>query len=182
MPGSADGSAVNDTGQEYDYPERVRCRWPKTSEIVRGRGQVLNSITSTWCAAARVWNLWRTAGSHILHLLAACKCLWSHAAHSFTRAEPRSVEGDGRNRRPFDRLIVMSQLSSQFLQRYSRCRAARSTWCRRRSGLSLSRSQFPQRCFGVEGKAVLLTFACSRRTKASKRHSSLPQILARHRT
>jgi len=77
---------------------------------------------------------------------------------------------------------VMSQLSSQFLQEISRCRQQDRHGAARRSGLSLSRSQFHKDRFGVEGKAVLLTFGLLSPNKGIENViQALHKILARHK-
>jgi len=68
-----------------------------------------------------------------------------------------------------DRLIVMSQLSSQFLQEIFKVPGSKIDMVLMAFRTSHSWIQiFFKDRFGVEGKAVLLTFGCSRRIRASK--------------
>jgi len=125
---------------------RSECdgRWPKTTCKSYESGQVSNFNNSTWCACqSRVWNLLADRRKpHAASATRLANACGHHAAHSFyasrTPISWRVMEEIAAF--PIG-LIVMSQFHRSSCRRYSRCRAARSTWCRTAFRLP-SRSQF----------------------------------------
>src|SRR5947199_10063964 len=110
---------VNDTEEGYDYPSRVR--WSLTQDDVRSYEEAadflnFNNIDMV-CLQHEYGIFGGPAGSHILHLLRRLKMPVVTTLHTVLR------EPDPHQRRAMeqiaelsDRLIVMRELSSQFLQ------------------------------------------------------------------
>ncbi len=124
---------VNDTAEGYDYPARVR--WALGQDDVKSYGEAaeflnFNNIDMV-CLQHEYGIFGGPAGSHILHMLRALKMPVVTTLHTVL-PEPNPDQRMVMNEivELSDRLIVMSQLSSKFLQEIFRCRAARSTWCR----------------------------------------------------
>src|ERR1700687_1636894 len=110
---------VNDTEEGYDYPARVR--WSLAQDEVksyRDAADFLNFNNIDMVCLQHEYGIFGgPAGSHILHLLRALKMPVVTTLHTFLR------EPDANQSMVMEemvelsaRLIVMSQLSSQFLQ------------------------------------------------------------------
>src|ERR1035438_3570459 len=123
---------VNDTEQGYDYPDRVR--WSLTQDDVksyRDAAAFLNFNNIDMVCLQHEYGIFGgPAGSHILHLLRGLKMPVVTTLHTVLREpNPDQLMVMQEIAELSDRLIVMSQLSSQFLQEIFKDRAARSTWC-----------------------------------------------------
>jgi glycosyltransferase involved in cell wall biosynthesis len=124
------------------------------------------------------------AGSHILQLLRGLKMPVVTTLHTVLR------EPSGDQRRVMeeiaelsDRLVVMSQLSSQFLQEVFKVPGSKIDMVPHGvPDLPFLDPNFYKDRFGVEGKAVLLTFGLLSPNKGIENViQALPQILAKHK-
>src|SRR5208283_5159206 len=110
---------VNDTEQEYDYPARVR--WSLAQDDLRSYQETaeflnFNNIDMV-CLQHEYGIFGGPAGSHILHLLRRLKMPVVTTLHTVLREpNPNQMAVMEEIAALSDRLIVMSQLSSQFLQ------------------------------------------------------------------
>src|SRR6266404_1955522 len=124
---------VNDTEQGYDYPARVR--WSLAQDDVKSyqdAAEFLNFNNIDMVCLQHEYGIFGgPAGSHILHLLQGLKMPVVTTLHTvLSEPNPDQMLVMEEIAELSDRLIVMSQLSSQFLQKIFKCRAARSTSCR----------------------------------------------------
>src|ERR1700731_4560747 len=177
---------VNDTEEEYDYPARVR--WSLTQDDVRSYQEAaeflnFNNIDMV-CLQHEYGIFGGAAGSHILRLLRGLKMPVVTTLHTVLR-EPdpdqlRVMEEIGELS---DRLIVMSQLSSQFLQQIFKVPGSKIDLVPHGvPDLPFLDPNFYKDRFGVEGKAVLLTFGLLSPNKGIENViQALPQILSRHK-
>ena len=110
---------VNDTEQGYDYPARVR--WSLAQDDVKSYQEAaeflnFNNIDMV-CLQHEYGIFGGPAGSHILHLLRGLKMPVVTTLHTVLREpDPNQLMVMEEIAELSDRLIVMSQLSSQFLQ------------------------------------------------------------------
>jgi len=123
---------VNDTNQGYDYPARVR--WSLAQNDVASyeeAAQFLNFNNIDMVCLQHEYGIFGgPAGSHILHLLRGLKMPVVTTLHTVLREpDPNQLMVMEQIAELSDRLIVMSQLSSEFLQQIFKVPAARSTWC-----------------------------------------------------
>jgi glycosyltransferase involved in cell wall biosynthesis len=177
---------VNDTEAGYDYPERVR--WSLAQNDVKSYEQAaeflnFNNIDMV-CLQHEYGIFGGASGSHILHLLRRLKMPLVTTLHTVLR-EP-SVD----QRRAMseiaelsDRLIVMSQLSSQILQEVFKVPGGKIDMVPHGvPDLPFLDPNFHKDRFGVEGKAVLLTFGLLSPNKGIENViQALPQILSKHK-
>ena len=177
---------VNDTEAGYDYPERVR--WSLAQNDVKSYEQAaeflnFNNIDMV-CLQHEYGIFGGAAGSHILHLLRRLKMPVVTTLHTVLR-EP-SVD----QRRAMseiaelsDRLIVMSQLSSQILQEVFKVPGSKIDMVPHGvPDLPFLDPNFHKDRFGVEGKAVLLTFGLLSPNKGIENViQALPQNLSKHK-
>jgi glycosyltransferase involved in cell wall biosynthesis len=124
------------------------------------------------------------AGSHILHLLRALKMPVVTTLHTVLRepdADQLMVMEEIAELS--DRLIVMSQLSSQFLQEIFKVPGSKIDMVPHGvPDLPFLDPNFFKERFGVEGKAVLLTFGLLSPNKGIENViQALPQILSEHK-
>ncbi len=163
---------VNDTDEGYDYPARVR--WSLAQDEVKSYQEAaeflnFNNIDMV-CLQHEYGIFGGPAGSHILHLLRGLKMPVVTTLHTVLREpDPNQLMVMEEIAELSDRLIVMSQLSSQFLQEIFKVPGTRSTWCR---------MEFPTCHFWtpISTRTVLAwkekrfssPSACSHRTKESK--------------
>jgi glycosyltransferase involved in cell wall biosynthesis len=176
---------VNDTGQEYDYPERVR--WSLAQDDVSSYQEAaeflnFNNIDMV-CLQHEYGIFGGPAGSHILHLLRGLKMPVVTTLHTVLREpnpDQRLVMEEIAELS--DRLIVMSQLSSQFLQEIFKVPYAKIDMVPHGvPDLPFLDPNFFKDRFDVEGKAVLLTFGLLSPNKGIENViQALPQILAKH--
>jgi glycosyltransferase involved in cell wall biosynthesis len=176
---------VNDTEQGYDYPARVR--WSLTQDDVASyqeAAEFLNFHNIDMVCLQHEYGIFGgPAGSHILHLLRALKMPVVTTLHTVLR------EPDADQLRVMeeiaelsDRLIVMSQLSSQFLQEIFKVPGSKIDMVPHGvPDLPFLDPNFFKERFGVEGKAVLLTFGLLSPNKGIENViQAMPQILSKH--
>ena len=177
---------VNDTEQGYDYPARVR--WSLAQDDLTSYQEAaeflnFNNIDMV-CLQHEYGIFGGPAGSHILHLLRYLKMPVVTTLHTVLR-EPdsnqlRVMEEIGELS---DRLIVMSQLSSQILQEVFNVPGSKIDMVPHGvPDLPFLDPNFYKDRFGVEGKAVLLTFGLLSPNKGIENViQALPQILSKHK-
>jgi glycosyltransferase involved in cell wall biosynthesis len=176
---------VNDTEQGYDYPARVR--WSLAQDEVKSYEEAaeflnFNNIDMV-CLQHEYGIFGGAAGSHILHLLRALKMPVVTTLHTVLREpnpDQRMVMAEIAELS--DRLIVMSQLSSQFLQEIFKVPGSKIDMVPHGvPDLPFLDPNFYKDRFGVEGKAVLLTFGLLSPNKGIENViQALPQVLAKH--
>ena len=176
---------VNDTEEGYDYPSRVR--WSLAQDDVKSYEEAadflnFNNIDMV-CLQHEYGIFGGAAGSHILQLLRGLKMPVVTTLHTVLR-EPNPDQ-----RRVMeeiaelsDRLIVMSQLSSQFLQEIFKVPGSKIDMVPHGvPDLPFLDPNFYKDRFGVEGKAVLLTFGLLSPNKGIENViQALPKILSKH--
>ncbi len=176
---------VNDTEDGYDYPARVR--WSLAQDNVTSYQEAaeflnFNNIDMV-CLQHEYGIFGGPAGSHILHLLRGLKMPVVTTLHTVLR------EPDADQLRVMeeiaelsDRLIVMSQLSSQFLQEIFKVPGSKIDMVPHGvPDLPFLDPNFYKDRFGVEGKAVLLTFGLLSPNKGIENViQAMPQILSKH--
>jgi glycosyltransferase involved in cell wall biosynthesis len=177
---------VNDTEEGYDYPARVR--WSLAQDDVKSYQEAaeflnFNNIDMV-CLQHEYGIFGGPAGSHILHLLRGLKMPVVTTLHTVLR-EPdmNQLTVMEEIAELSDRLIVMSQLSSQFLQEIFKVPGSKIDMVPHGvPDLPFLDPNFYKDRFGVEGKAVLLTFGLLSPNKGIENViQALPQILSKHK-
>jgi glycosyltransferase involved in cell wall biosynthesis len=176
---------VNDTESGYDYPARVR--WSLAQDDVASYTEAaaflnFNNIDMV-CLQHEYGIFGGVAGSHILHLLRALKMPVVTTLHTVLREpNPDQLQVMEQLAELSDRLIVMSELSSQFLQEIFKVPGSKIDMVPHGvPDLPFLDPNFFKDRFGVEGKAVLLTFGLLSPNKGIENViQALPQILSRH--
>jgi glycosyltransferase involved in cell wall biosynthesis len=177
---------VNDTEEGYDYPARVR--WSLAQDDVRSYQEAaeflnFNNIDMV-CLQHEYGIFGGPAGSHILHLLRGLKMPLVTTLHTVLR-EPdmNQLTVMEEIAELSDRLIVMSQLSSQFVQEIFKVPGSKIDMVPHGvPDLPFLDPNFYKDRFGVEGKAVLLTFGLLSPNKGIENViQALPQILSKHK-
>src|SRR5882724_3798003 len=176
---------VNDTEQGYDYPARVR--WSLAQDEVASyqeAAEFLNFHNIDMVCLQHEYGIFGgPAGNNILHLLRGLKMPVVTTLHTVLR------EPDANQLRVMeeiaelsDRLIVMSQLSSQFLQEIFKVPGCKIDMVPHGvPDFPFLDPNFYKDRFGVEGKAVLLTFGLLSLNKGIENViQALPQILSKH--
>jgi glycosyltransferase involved in cell wall biosynthesis len=177
---------VNDTEQGYEYPARVRWALAQndvTSYEEAARFLNFNNIDMV-CLQHEYGIFGGPAGSHILHLLRGLKMPVVTTLHTVLREpDPNQLMVMEQIAELSDRLIVMSQLSSQFLQEIFKVPGSKIDMVPHGvTDLPFLDPNFYKDRFGVEGKAVLLTFGLLSPNKGIENViQALPQILSRHK-
>jgi glycosyltransferase involved in cell wall biosynthesis len=177
---------VNDIEEGYDYPARVRwslaqddlTSYQKAAEFLN-----FNNIDMV-CLQHEYGIFGGTAGSHILHLLRRLKMPLVTTLHTVLREpNPDQLRVMEEIAELSDRLIVMSQLSSQFLQEIFKVPGSKIDMVPHGvPDLPFLDPNFYKDKFGVEGTAVLLTFGLLSPNKGIENViRALPQILSRHK-
>jgi glycosyltransferase involved in cell wall biosynthesis len=177
---------VNDTDQGYDYPARVR--WTLAQNDVASYQEAarflnFNNIDMV-CLQHEYGIFGGPAGSHILHLLRGLKMPVVTTLHTVLREpDPNQLMVMEEIAELSDRLIVMSQLSSQFLQEIFKVPGSKIDMVPHGvTDLPFLDPNFYKDRFGVEGKAVLLTFGLLSPNKGIENViQALPQILSKHK-
>src|SRR6202158_6018698 len=177
---------VNDTAQGYDYPARVR--WSLTQDDVASYREAPNFLNfhniDRVCLQHEYGIFGGPAGSHILDLLRGLKMPVVTTLHTVLR-EPDADQLKVMEEiaELSDRLIVMSQLSSQFLQEIYKVPGRKIDMVPHGVPyLPFLDPNFYKDRFGVEGKAVLLTFGLLSPNKGIENViQALPRILAEHK-
>jgi glycosyltransferase involved in cell wall biosynthesis len=176
---------VNDTEQGYDYPARVRWSLAQDDQSSYHKAaEFLNFHNIDMVCLQHEYGIFGgTAGSHILHLLRALKMPIVTTLHTVLR-EPDSDQLRVMEEiaELSDRVIVMSQLSSQFLQEIFKVPGSKIDMVPHGvPDLPFLDPNFYKDRFGVAGKAVLLTFGLLSPNKGVENViQAMPQILAKH--
>jgi glycosyltransferase involved in cell wall biosynthesis len=177
---------VNDTEEGYDYPARVR--WSLAQDDVKSyedAAEFLNFNNIDMVCLQHEYGIFGgLAGSHILHLLRGLKMPLVTTLHTVLREpDPNQLKVMEEIAELSDRLIVMSQLSSQFLQEIFKVPGSKIDMVPHGvPDLPFLDPNFYKDRFGVEGKAVLLTFGLLSPNKGIENViQALPQILSRHK-
>jgi len=177
---------VNDTDQGYDYPARVRWALAQndvTSYQEAARFLNFNNIDMV-CLQHEYGIFGGPAGSHILHLLRGLKMPVVTTLHTVLREpDPNQLMVMEQIAELSDRLVVMSQLSSQFLQEIYKVPGSKIDMVPHGvTDLPFLDPNFYKDRFGVEGKAVLLTFGLLSPNKGIENViQALPHILSKHK-
>ena len=177
---------VNDTEQGYDYPARVR--WPLAQDDVSSYQEAaeflnFNNIDMV-CLQHEYGIFGGSAGGHILALLRGLKMPVVTTLHTVLREpNPDQLMVMEEIAELSDRLIVMSQLSSQFLQEIYKVPGSKIDMVPHGvPDLPFLDPNFYKDRFGVEGKAVLLTFGLLSPNKGIENViQALPHILSKHK-
>jgi glycosyltransferase involved in cell wall biosynthesis len=177
---------VNDTEEGYDYPPRVR--WSLAQDDLKAYREAadflnFNNIDMV-CLQHEYGIFGGPAGSHILHLLRGLKMPVVTTLHTVLREpNPNQLSVMEEIAELSDRLIVMSQLSSQFLQEIFKVPGSKIDMVPHGvPDLPFLDPNFYKDRFDVEGKAVLLTFGLLSPNKGIENViQALPQILSKHR-
>src|ERR1700681_1223728 len=177
---------VNDTEEGYDYPARVR--WSLAQDEVKSYQEAaeflnFNNIDMV-CLQHEYGIFGGPAGSHILHLLRGLKMPAVTTLHTVLREpNPDQLMVMEEIAELSDRLIVMSQLSSQFLQEIYKVPGSKIDMVPHGvPDLPFLDPNFYKDRFGVEGKAVLLTFGLLSPNKGIENViQAMPQILSKHK-
>ena len=176
---------VNDTETGYDYPARVR--WSLAQDDVASYEEAarflnFNNIDMV-CLQHEYGIFGGPSGSHILHLLRRLKMPVVTTLHTVLREpnpDQRMVMEEIAELS--DRLIVMSELSSQVLQEVFKVPAGKIDLVHHGvPDLPFLDPNFYKDRFSVEGKAVLLTFGLLSPNKGIENViHALPRILSKH--
>jgi len=177
---------VNDTEQGYDYPARVR--WSLAQNDVTSYQEAaeflnFNNIDMV-CLQHEYGIFGGPAGSHILHLLRGLKMPVVTTLHTVLREpNPDQMLVMEEIAELSDRLIVMSELSSQFLQEIFKVPGSKIDMVPHGvPDLPFLDPNFYKDRFGVEGKAVLVTFGLLSPNKGIENViQALPEILSKHK-
>jgi glycosyltransferase involved in cell wall biosynthesis len=177
---------VNDIEQGYEYPARVR--WSLAQDDLTSYQEAaeflnFNNIDMV-CLQHEYGIFGGPAGSHILHLLRGLKMPVVTTLHTILREpDPDQLAVMTEIAELSDRLIVMSQLSSQILQEIFKVPARKIDMVPHGvPDLPFLDPNFYKDRFSVEGKAVLLTFGLLSPNKGIENViQALPQILSQHK-
>jgi glycosyltransferase involved in cell wall biosynthesis len=177
---------VNDTEEGYDYPDRVR--WSLAQDDVKSyqkAAEFLNFNNIDMVCLQHEYGIFGgPAGSHILHLLRGLKMPVVTTLHTVLREpNPDQMLVMEEIAELSDRLIVMSQLSSQFLQEIFKVPGSKIDMVPHGvPDFPFLDPNFYKDRFGVEGKAVLVTFGLLSPNKGIENViQALPQILSKHK-
>jgi len=177
---------VNDTEPGYEYPDRVR--WTLAQDDLQSyeaAAEFLNFNNIDMVSLQHEYGIFGgPAGSHVLSLLRSLKMPVATTLHTVLR-EPNPDQRAVMEQIAAlsDRLIVMSQLSSQFLQEIYKVPGAKIDLVPHGvPDLPFLDPNFCKDRFGVEGKAVLLTFGLLSPNKGIENViQALPRILVEHK-
>jgi glycosyltransferase involved in cell wall biosynthesis len=177
---------VNDTDSGYDYPARVR--WTLAQDELKSyldAAEFLNFNNIDMVCLQHEYGIFGgPAGSHILPMLRRLKMPVVTTLHTVLR-EPNQDQKMVMEEiaAVSDRLIVMSQLSAQFLQEIYKVPEEKIDLVPHGvPDLPFLDPNFHKDRFGVEGKAVLLTFGLLSPNKGIESViQALPRILSKHK-
>jgi glycosyltransferase involved in cell wall biosynthesis len=177
---------VNDTEEGYDYPSRVRWSLAQDDEeSYKQAADFLNFNNIDMVCLQHEYGIFGgPAGSHVLHLLRRLKMPVVTTLHTVLREpDPNQLMVMEQIAELSDRLIVMSQLSSQFLQEIFKVPGSKIDIVPHGvPDLPFLDPNFYKDRFGVEGKAVLLTFGLLSPNKGIENViRALPEILSKHK-
>jgi len=177
---------VNDTDEGYDYPARVR--WSLSKDDVasyQDAAEFLNFNNIDMVCLQHEYGIFGgPSGSHILHLLRGLKMPVVTTLHTVLREpNPDQMLVMHEIAALSDRLVVMSQLSSQFLQEIFKVPGNKIDMVPHGvPDLPFLDPNFYKDRFDVEGKAVLLTFGLLSPNKGIENViKALPRILSKHK-
>jgi glycosyltransferase involved in cell wall biosynthesis len=177
---------VNDTESGYAYPARVRLALAQDDlSSYEQAADFLNFTKFDLVCLQHEYGIFGgPAGSHIFALLRQLKMPVITTLHTVLREpspDQRSVMEE--IAALSDRLIVMSELSSQFLQEIFKVPRSKIDMVPHGvPDLPFLDPNFYKDRFGVEGKAVLLTFGLLSPNKGIENViQALPQILSKHK-
>src|SRR4051812_48549660 len=176
---------VNDTESGYAYPARVRLALQQDDlSSYEQAAEFLNFTNFDLVCLQHEYGIFGgPAGSHILGLLRRLKMSVITTLHTVLR-EPNPDQRLVMEEIAAisDRLIVMSQLSSQFLQEIFKISSSKIDMVPHGvPDLPFLDPNFYKDRFGVEGKAVLLTFGLLSPNKGIENViQAMPDILSRH--
>src|SRR4030088_1551383 len=177
---------VNDIENGYDYPARVRWSLAQddpTSYQEAAEFLNFNNIDMV-CLQHEYGIFGGPAGSHILHLLRGLKMPVVTTLHTVLREpDPNQLMVMEEIAELSDRLIVMSQLSFQFLQEIFKVPGNKIDMVPHGvPDLPFLDPNFYKERFRLEGKVVLLTFGLLSPNKGIENViQALPQILSKHK-
>jgi glycosyltransferase involved in cell wall biosynthesis len=177
---------VNDTESGYAYPERVRLALQQDDlSSYEQAADFLNFTNFDLVCLQHEYGIFGgPAGSHILALLRRLKMPVITTLHTVLR-EPNPDQRCAMEEIAglSDRLIVMSELSSQILQEIFKVPGGKIDMVPHGvPDLPFLDPNFYKDRFGVEGKAVLLTFGLLSPNKGIENViKALPEILSKHK-
>ena len=177
---------INDTDAGYDYPPRVRLSISQDDlSTYEQAADFLNFNNFDMVCLQHEYGIFGgPAGSHILSLLRRLKMPVVTTLHTVLR-EPNPDQRLVMEEitRLSDRLVVMSELSAQFLQEIFKVPGSKIDIVQHGvPDLPFLDPNFYKDRFGVEGKAVLLTFGLLSPNKGIENViQALPRILANHK-
>jgi glycosyltransferase involved in cell wall biosynthesis len=178
--------AINDTDEGYDYPSRVRLAIPQDDlSSYEQAADFLNFSNFDMVCLQHEYGIFGgPAGSHILAFLRRLKMPVVTTLHTVLR-EPNPDQRFVMEELAAlsDRLIVMSKLSAQFLQEVFKVPGSKIDIVQHGvPDLPFLDPNFYKDRFGVEGKAVLLTFGLLSPNKGIENViRALPRILENHK-
>ena len=174
---------VNDPESEYDYPERVRFELTEEEMASYDRAADFLNFTNVdlVCVQHEYGIFGGPAGSHILELLRQIQMPVVTTLHTVLREpNPDQYRVMVELAQLSDRLVVMSQHSSEFLQDIFRVPAAKIDVIPHGvPNLAFIDPNFYKDRFGVGGQSVLLTFGLLSPNKGVESViEAMPRILA----
>ena len=174
---------VNDPESEYDYPERVRFELTEEEMASYDRAAEFLNFTNVdlVCVQHEYGIFGGPAGSHILELLRQIRMPVVTTLHTVLREpNPDQYRVMVELAQLSDRLIVMSQHSSEFLQDIFHVPAAKIDVIPHGvPNLAFVDPNFYKDRFGVGGQSVLLTFGLLSPNKGVESViEAMPRILA----
>ncbi len=178
--------AVNDADAEYSYPERVRFELREGDlSTYRSAAEFLNfNNVDLVCVQHEYGIFGGEAGSHILWLLRSLKMPIVTTLHTVLR-DPNPAQRQVMEELAVlsDRLIVMSERSSQFLQDIYQVPAAKIDFIPHGTpDLPFVDPNFYKACVDAEGKSVILTFGLLSPNKGIENViRAMPRILEKHK-
>jgi glycosyltransferase involved in cell wall biosynthesis len=177
---------VNDTQPGYDYPARVRLALAQDDlSSYEQAAEFLNFTNFDLVCLQHEYGIFGgPAGSHILAMLRRLKMPITTTLHTVLREPSPDQRGVMEEIAALsDRLIVMSELSSQFLQEIFKVPFSKIDMVPHGvPDLPFLDPNFYKDRFGVEGKAVLLTFGLLSPNKGVENViQALPEILSKHK-
>jgi len=185
-PASLFAVAVNDADAEYTYPDRVRLELRESDlSSYRSAAEFLNfNNVDLVCLQHEYGIFGGEAGSHILWLLRSLKMPIVTTLHTVLRdpnpAQRRVMEELAALS---DRLIVMSERSSQFLQQIYHVPAGKIDLIPHGTpDLPFVDPNFYKACVDAEGRSVILTFGLLSPNKGIENViRAMPRILEKHK-
>ena len=185
-PASLFAVAINDGDAEYSYPDRVRWEVREGDlSSYRSAAEFLNFNNVDMVCLQHEYGIFGgEAGSHILRLLRSLKMPVVTTLHTVLR-EPNPAQRQVMEELAAlsDRLIVMSERSSQFLQEIYHVPAPKVDLIPHGTpDLPFVDPNFYKVCVNAEGKSVILTFGLLSPNKGIENViRAMPRILEKHK-